>query len=375
MSEKTDNTSEKLSALRSKLNEADQRLLEVVAERQRIVAEIGEDKLSSGRGTRDFEREKVVIEGARERARSLGLDSALAASLIQQLIEASLTAQEQARVVAEGSGSGRRVCIIGGSGKMGLWFARFFSSQRYLVTIADPVTPPAEYQHIEDWRDMDADFDVIVVATQLRLASDILAELAVRKPAGLVFDVGSLKTPLRASLQALLEAGVRVTSIHPMFGPDTRLLSDRHLITVDVGHAAAAKEAAQLFDATMVETIAMSLDEHDRLIAYVLGLSHAVNIVFFTALAESAEAAPRLLELSSTTFDAQMAVAKQVASESPSLYFEIQHLNDFGMHPLAALADASDRILQSVQSGDQRAFEKLMDGGASYFGLSNDQSG
>ena len=35
----------------------------------------------------------------------------------------------------------------------------------------------------------------------------------------------------------------------------------------------------------------MPLEEHDRVIAYVLGLSHALNIAFFTALAESGEAA------------------------------------------------------------------------------------
>ena len=40
----------------------------------------------------------------------------------------------------------------------------------------------------------------------------------------------------------------------------------------------------------------MSLDDHDRLIAYVLGLSHALNIAFFTALAESGEAAPKLAQ-------------------------------------------------------------------------------
>ena len=44
----------------------------------------------------------------------------------------------------------------------------------------------------------------------------------------------------------------------------------------------------------MAEQVVMSLDDHDRLIAYVLGLSHALNIAFFTALAESGEAAPKL---------------------------------------------------------------------------------
>ena len=37
----------------------------------------------------------------------------------------------------------------------------------------------------------------------------------------------------------------------------------------------------------MVQQTEMSLTEHDRLIAYVLGLSHALNIAFFSVLAES----------------------------------------------------------------------------------------
>ena len=87
----------------------------------------------------------------------------------------------------------------------------------------------------------------------------------------------------------------------------------------------------------------MSLDDHDRLIAYVLGLSHALNIAFFTALAESGKAAPQLARLSSTTFDAQLEVASRVAAESPSLYFEIQSLNQYGGESLAALQAAVDR--------------------------------
>ena len=121
-----------------------------------------------------------------------------------------------------------------------------------------------------------------------------------------------------------------MTSLHPMFGPDTELLSGRHVIFIDLGNEAALKEAQELFAPTMAERVVMGLDEHDRLIAYVLGLSHALNIAFFTALAESGEAAPRLAKLSSTTFDSQMEVASRVAAESPDLYFEIQSLNDYG---------------------------------------------
>jgi prephenate dehydrogenase len=149
-----------------------------------------------------------------------------------------------------------------------------------------------------------------------------------RRPKGVIFDVGSLKSPLRAGLNALKSHGCRVTSLHPMFGPDTELLSGRHVIFVEAGSSEATQAARELFASTMVEQVVMSLDEHDRLIAYVLGLSHALNIAFFTALAESGEAAPRLAKLSSTTFDSQLDVATRVAQESPELYFEIQSLND-----------------------------------------------
>ncbi len=179
-----------------------------------------------------------------------------------------------------------------------------------------------------------------MVAAPLGATNTILGQLAARRPRGTVFDLGSLKSPLRVGLTALQEAGVAVTSLHPMFGPDTELLSGRHVIFIDLGSAEALRAARALFAATMAEQVVMSLDEHDRLIAYVLGLSHALNIAFFTALAQSGEAAPRLAQLSSTTFDAQFDIASKVAEESPELYFEIQRLNDFGAESLEALARA-----------------------------------
>src|SRR5262249_41937611 len=141
--------------------------------------------------------------------------------------------------------------------------------------------------------------DYIVLATPIPVTDAILRDLALRRPPGVIFDIGSLKSPLRAGLAALKSHGCRVTSVHPMFGPDTELLSGRHVIFVDMGCPEALERARELFAPTMAEQVVMSLDEHDRFIAYVLGLSHALNIAFFTALAESGEAAPRLARLSS----------------------------------------------------------------------------
>ncbi|MDH4108530.1 MAG: prephenate dehydrogenase/arogenate dehydrogenase family protein [Gammaproteobacteria bacterium] len=354
-----------LDELRRQLSELDRELVSLVSERQRIVAEIGRDKQQSGRATRDYEREKVVLSQAREQARSVGVDPKLAEQIMTALIRSSLTHQERDRVAAEGKGGGRRVLVIGGAGKMGGWFVDFFRSQGFATDIADRSAVPADGIY-GSWEDAGLDYDVIVVATPLAVSASVLSEVAARRPRGLVFDIGSLKTPLRHGLQALVDAGCRVTSLHPMFGPDTELLSGRHLIFVDVGVPEATAEAKELFAATMVEQLDMDVDDHDRLIAYVLGLSHALNIAFFTALAESGEAAPRLAKLSSTTFDSQLLVSAAVARDNPHLYFEIQRLNDYGMDPLDALCESAARIRRLVAEGDETGFVALMEKGREY---------
>ena len=357
-----------LDKLRNKLSNVDEKLVQLIAERQQVVGEIGKSKLDSGTGTRDYAREKDVLDMGRAQADDLGVDPDLVEGILRQLIRTSLESQERDRVIAEGKGDGRRVLVIGGAGKMGRWFAGFFASQGFATTVADRAVEDGPGQY-NNWTDAGVDYDVIVVAAPLAVSGRILAQLAVLKPEGLVFDIGSLKSPLVDGLRELQSAGCRVTSLHPMFGPDTRLLSGRHLIFCDVGNAAATAAAKELFSATMVEQLDMGLEDHDRLIAYVLGLSHALNIAFFTALAESGEAAPKLAQLSSTTFDSQLLVSAAVAQDNPHLYFEIQNLNKFGLGPLDALCEAASRIRETVAGGDEDAFVDLMQKGREYLAL------
>ncbi|MDA0707190.1 MAG: prephenate dehydrogenase/arogenate dehydrogenase family protein [Proteobacteria bacterium] len=357
-----------LDQLRSELSAVDRKLVELIAERQRLVGDIGRSKQSSGAGTRDYAREKDVLNMGRAQAEQLGIEPDLAENILRQLIRSSLASQERDRVVSEGRGDGQSVLVIGGAGNMGRWFVDFFTSQGFATTIADRSVQD-DAVSFNNWTDAGVDYDVIVVATPLAVSGRILAQLAVLKPAGLVFDIGSLKSPLLDGLAELRNAGCRVASLHPMFGPNTRLLSGRHLIFVDAGCAEATAAAKELFAATMVEQIEMSLDDHDRLIAYVLGLSHALNIAFFTALAESGEAAPKLAKMSSTTFDAQLLVAAAVAQDNPHLYFEIQKLNKFGMGPLDAMCEAASRIRDVVASGNEAAFVELMRKGQEYMAM------
>jgi chorismate mutase/prephenate dehydrogenase len=356
-----------LGTLRTELGQVDREILALVARRQALAQRIGQIKRDAGIPTRDYRQERDVVERARAAAVEHGLTPQLGEELILALIRGSLTVQEKDMVAATGEGSGRRVLVIGGCGHMGRWFVRYLGAQGFTVEIADPAgTPPPGIVHHKDWQRVTLDHEMIVIAAPMPATAQILDAMAASPPRGIVFDVGSLKSPLRQGLHKLRAAGAQVTSVHPMFGPDTELLSGRHVIFVDVGAPQATAAARALFEPTMATLVEMDLESHDRLIAYVLGLSHALNIAFFTALAESGEAAPRLATLSSTTFDAQLGVAAKVAAENPDLYFEIQTLNDYGTESLAALLYAVERLRSVVRANDLEGFRSLMTRGASY---------
>ncbi|MDH4018808.1 MAG: prephenate dehydrogenase/arogenate dehydrogenase family protein, partial [Xanthomonadales bacterium] len=158
-------------------------------------------------------------------------------------------------------------------------------------------------------------------------------------------------------------------SVHPMFGPDEIGLSGRHILFVDVGSQEAIVEARALFAHTAADCVELSLEEHDEVMAWVLGLSHLVNIAFAGTLAESDEKVPLLKQISSSTFNAQLNVATQVVSENPHLYYEIQQgnvnteeVNEHFQKVLGELVSAVTRRDEAVFTRHMKAAKQRLAG-------------
>ena len=62
-----------LAQLRKRLDEIDAEVLELLAKRTRIIAEVAAVKKTEGVAIRDFQREREVLEDRRKRAAALGL--------------------------------------------------------------------------------------------------------------------------------------------------------------------------------------------------------------------------------------------------------------------------------------------------------------
>jgi len=360
MTKSTSNRDERLDRLRRRLDEIDTGIVDLVGERQAVVSEIGELKQRTGSPLRHYEREREVIERGMARAESLGLSPRVAREILETLIHHSLGKQEHDQWVQSDHGQGRSALVIGGAGRMGHWMAKYLDTVGYRVAIADPAPQDSPFEQVEDWRQDLGNFDIVVVAAPLRASNEILGELAELRPPGLIFDIGSLKSPMRDGLGQLRSAGCRVCSVHPMFGPDEIGLSGRHILFVDVGDAAALDEARALFAHTAADCVAVSLEQHDEVMAWVLGLSHLVNIAFALALAESGAAVPLLENISSSTFNAQLKVAARVVSENPQLYYEIQQGNERTPDVVRVFREALDRLAGAVARGDEPLFTDAM---------------
>jgi chorismate mutase/prephenate dehydrogenase len=360
MSNKLPLTPKELLELRHRLDDIDSGIVDLIAERQAVVTTIAEHKLKTGLPLRHYEREREVIDRGVARARNLGLSGSVARDILQTLIHHSLSNQETHKLVHSGHGVGRRALVIGGLGRMGEWMSRYLDMVGYSVDVADQVERDTPFNRVDDWQAVVNDYDLIVVAVPLRPSNAILLRLAELKPDCLVFDIGSLKSPMREGLDAMRDSGCRVCSVHPMFGPNEIGLSGRHILFVDVGNQEAIVEARALFAHTAADCVELSLEEHDEVMAWVLGLSHLVNIAFAGALAQSGEKVPLLKQISSSTFNAQLNVATQVVSENPHLYYEIQQGNvntaDVSEHFRRVL----NELVTSVADSNEEVFTRHM---------------
>jgi chorismate mutase/prephenate dehydrogenase len=354
-------SADELLEFRQRLDEIDDGIIDLIAERQSIVTTIGEHKLKSGVPLRHYAREREVIDRGVERAESLGVSGRVAREILETLIHHSLGKQEVHQLVQSEHGHGKQALVIGGLGRMGEWMARYLDMVGYHVDVADPVQKETPFDRVDDWERAIDDYDLVVVAVPLRPSNAILHRLAELKPRGLVFDIGSLKSPMRGGLEALVAAGCRVCSVHPMFGPNEIGLSGRHILFVDVGDTGALAEARALFAHTAAECVDLSLEEHDEVMAWVLGLSHLVNIAFASALAESGEAVPLLRQISSSTFNAQLKVAAQVVSENPHLYYEIQQGNRMTGTVVEHFRKVFDDLARAVRVGDEITWTRAME--------------
>ena len=340
-----------LDDLRERIRQIDSNLIQMAAERVELARRVGRIKREHSLPTVDYVQERVVVERARVLAAERGLEPDAAERLVAGLIRASVTIQDRDRLRRASVGSGKEAVIVGGAGRMGRWMREFLSAQDFTTYVLDRAAGEKENDRA---RGALPAADLVVCSTPPAATAELYMRWSDTPPEGIVVDIASIKSPLIEAIGALQEAGARVASIHPLFGPATDLLRDTDVVICDTGDSDAAEAVEGLFKPTTAHIVHLPLADHDRIMADLLSLGHVAAIAFALALPEAEH------PVRSTTFRALESLAADVVRESPDVYYEIQTHNPHASVAIDRLRDALDRIVRAIKDEDEKTFRDLL---------------
>lgn len=213
----------------------------------------------------------------------------------------------------------KKITIIGAGGKMGQWFAKFFSEKGFEVTGYDAETKISGKSIIKSDSLVGAilNADYVILCTPTRRTPEIIRLIAKEMKRGTyLIEISSQKSKTISALSKI-PSKINPICIHPMFGPGVKKIKGQNIISVPVKDA---KKELSVARSLFPEANFVTIDaiEHDKKIAVILGLTHLINLVFANILSKD-EKISLTEKMSGTTFKAQKILAESIMTESPEL--------------------------------------------------------
>ncbi len=205
--------------------------------------------------------------------------------------------------------------IIGGTGGIGKWFARFFQNEGFKVQISGRKTGP-------DFPTLARECPIVIVSVPIKATCQVIEQVGPLMPAeSLLMDLTSLKEePVKAMLQSSCS---EVIGLHPLFGPEIKALSGHNIVIcpargrkwLPVIKAVFIKRQARIIEATP--------ERHDEWMALVQVLNHLNTITMGLALKRSGFDLKELNPVSTPAFDGKVELMKKIFGPNAGLYTQI----------------------------------------------------
>ncbi|HME52430.1 MAG TPA: prephenate dehydrogenase/arogenate dehydrogenase family protein [Candidatus Lokiarchaeia archaeon] len=267
------------------------------------------------------------------------------------------------------------ITIIGATGLMGRWFLTYFASRDWTVH--------GYSRSSEKLKNLENDLkvggmegkilltnnleDCVPVSSWVMLSVPITAhEESISAVAPLVnqdavlFDIASVKGVIPSLLNtARQEHGIHVLSTHPMFGPGAESMKNKNFILIDLeGDKMILDEFKAIIEQDKPTVIETSVQEHDGMIAYTLGIPHMLNILFGKFLKDSDASLEKIVAFEGTTFHLQHLISQEVMTQDPFIYATIELENQAFIDMLSNFKATVDKFIDLLQRKDYDEFEQ-----------------
>ncbi len=262
-----------------------------------------------------------------------------------------------------------KVAILGGTGSMGQWFAKYYRDKGFEVIISGR-TPEMTARIAKklgiDYAESDveavSDANIVIVSHPIEVTTKSILETVVHLQKGaILFDIASVKGDAIEALEKASEMGVRAISIHPLYGPGAQSIRGKQILMIPISEDVhVVNEMTQMFEADGgIVYVLESGEVHDKMMALTLGLPHLINIIFGKVISE--EDIRVVKKYSGTTFALQLLLAESVLSQDPNLYYAIQSQNPVFQNVLNQLIGILEDLASVITTRDKKRFIKTFE--------------
>ncbi|MBG83019.1 MAG: bifunctional chorismate mutase/prephenate dehydrogenase [Phycisphaerae bacterium] len=357
-----DNVPNDLIPLRERIDELDRRFVELLAERNELVAQVADVKRRSGFPIRDSSREGQMLEDRRTLGVKDGIRPEVVESLFRVILWASRDRQAALRAAVPIHVDPRRIAIIGGNGGMGRCLEKMFLDQGHQVLIADVDTTLTPKEAAEQ-------ADATVISVPIRSTREVIELVG---PAcgedSLLLDVTSIKSdPVEAMVNS---TSANVIGTHPLFGPAINSLQGQRVVMTPARLHDGEWESwlHSSFKAAGLEVIQSTPEKHDRIMSVVQVLTHYSTEVIGRTMQALDVSIAESLQFTSPIYHMELLMAARHFAQSPDLYSAIEMSNPNTEAVTSAFTRAAEEMRSLIISGDQDGFRDTFGEVRDFFG-------
>jgi prephenate dehydrogenase len=241
--------------------------------------------------------------------------------------------------------------IIGGKGKMGKWFCRFFTGAGHKVLISDLKTELRP-------KDIAKKCDVVILSVPLDTALSISSKIGpMLRKEQLFMDFCSMKEDIVESMSRFSHAEVLGT--HPLFGPYPNTIEGQNIIICPKRGTKWLKWIENEFKKGGATVTRIDSETHDRNMAVIQGFTHMLTVCLGRLLQKFDMKPIEAMLYSTPVFKINMDLIGRLFSQDFNLYDDLiggnRHVPEVLEEFRSVLNEGKERLL-SGNKGEGAAF-------------------
>ena len=252
------------------------------------------------------------------------------------------------------------VGIIGGTGRMGQFFKRFFEENNCKVIISSRKTKLKPVECIKQ-------SDVTLISVPIDETIDVIKKVGkYAKKSSLLIDTTSIKVdPVKAMLKY---SQCQVIGMHPIFGPNVGSIRNQTVILCPARTKKWLEWLVDIFKRSNARVKITTPEKHDEMMSIIQGLNHFSTLSVAYAMKSLKIKIEDTLDYTSPVYKLRMMMVGRILNQDPGLYANIEMMNPKNKKTLEVYLDSAKKLQKIIEAKDKKRFLKYFNECAEFFG-------